>query len=110
MLFDKLRNRYSFNFLAICGWITFFLYIPFLYPPYMTNPQIGGPFALILILNTIINFIFCITSIFIYLIEFMAKKQITNQKFLNSKFVFYLQIFGILFFLVPFAIMLYVII
>ena len=109
MLFDKLRNRYSFNFLAICGWITAFLYLFFFYP-YKLDDELGTPYAFFLLFTVLLNIIFCFISIFIYLIEFMAKKQITNQKFLTSKFVFYLQIFGILFFLVPFAIMLYVII
>ena len=100
-MLDKFRNRFSFNFLVICGWITFYFYIPFFYPENFSNPQAGGPFAFTLIFNSILNTLFFLMSISIFAIEYTLNKEITNQKFLKSKFIFCLQILGIIFFAIP---------
>ena len=103
-MFDKIRNRFSFNFLAICGWISFWFYIELFYPENLFNQQADGTLLIFLGFNFILNTLFFLMTISIFAIEFVINKKITNQKFLKSKFVFCLQILGIIFFIIPFVI------
>ena len=105
MVLDKIRNRFSFNLLVIWGWITFCFYIPSFYPENFSDSQLSGPFLLLLVFNFIFNTIlFVMFVIPIFAIEYTLNKEITNQKFLKSKFVFFIQILGFIFFIIPFVI------
>ncbi len=106
MFFDNFRNRYSFNFLSVCGWIVFVLFIvytcPELYSEYIIGNSahawgVGITFLGILI----INIIFYLITFFIYVFELVSEKQITNAKFLNNKYIKICQIIGIIFAFLP---------
>ena len=106
MFLDKFRNRYSFNFLSICGWIIFLLLCVFLisiisamFSPYSGFPGIAFAFLFLLILA--LNIIFYLLTFFIYVFEIISWKRITNEKFLNNKYIKIFQILGIIFAFLP---------
>ena len=109
MFLDKFRNRYSFNFLSVCGWIVFLLLCAFLIPiifamfsPYSGFPGIAFVFIFLLILA--INVIFYLLTFFIYVLEIISWKRITNENFLNNKYVKICQTLGIVFAFLPITI------
>ena len=109
MFLDKFRNRYSFNFLSICGWIIFLLLCAFLipiisvmFPPYSGFPGIAFAFLFLLILA--LNIIFYLLTFFIYVFEIISLKRITNKKFLNNKYIKMFQTLGIIFAFLPITI------
>ena len=106
MLLDKFRNRYSFNFLSICGWIIFVLLSAFFIPiisamssHYSGFPGIAFAFLFLLILG--LNIIFYLLTFFVYVFEIVSWKRITNEKFLNNKYIKIFQILGIIFAFLP---------
>ncbi len=106
MFLDKFRNRYSFNFLSICGWIIFLLLCVFLisiisamFSPYSEFPGIAFAFLFLLILA--LNIIFYLLTFFIYVFEIISWKRITNEKFLNNKYIKIFRILGIIFAFLP---------
>lgn len=106
MFLDKFRNRYSFNFLSICGWIIFLLLCVFLisiisamFSPYSGFPGIAFAFLFLLILA--LNIIFYLLTFFIYVFDIISWKRITNEKFLNNKYIKIFQTLGIIFSFLP---------
>ncbi len=106
MFLDKFRNRYSFNFLSICGWIIFLLLCVFLisiisamFSPYSGFSGIAFAFLFLLILA--LNIIFYLLTFFIYVFEIISWKRITNEKFLNNKYTKIFQTLGIIFAFLP---------
>jgi len=109
MNFNKIRNLFSFNIIAISGLITFvilayFFSAIFIYflKGYNIN-ELGFPLVIIIFGVIILELFLSFIAVIILWVELVTKIKISYQKFLNYKFVFYLQIFGILFFLVPFV-------
>ena len=110
MFLDKFRNRYSFNFLSICGWIIFLLLCAFLIPfiSAMFSPYSGFPgiaFAFLFLLILALNIIFYLLTFFIYVFEIISWKRITNEKFLNNKYTKIFQTLGIIFAFLPIIIL-----
>lgn len=104
MFLDKFRNRYSFNFLSVCGWIIFgLLCISFF--PYMFEPQLGFPLAIIFVGILGLNLLFYIITFLIYVFEIISWKRITNEKFLNNKYIKIAQTLGISFAFLPILIL-----
>ena len=106
MFLDKFRNRYSFNFLSICGWIIFLLLCAFLIPiisamfsHYNGFPTIAFAYLFLLILG--LNIIFYLLTFFVYVFEIISWKRITNEKFLNNKYIKICQTLGIIFAFLP---------
>ena len=109
MFLDKFRNRYSFNFLSICGWIIFLLLCAFLIPiiSAMFSPYSGFPgiaFAFLFLSILALNVIFYLLTFFIYIFEIISWKRITNEKFLNNKYTKIFQTLGIIFAFLPITI------
>ncbi len=103
-MITNFRNKYSFNFLACVGLIIFVILSFFLISLYIDSltkdiSGVGFPFFIIFWecfnLSLLALFIAC----FIYILELILDKKITNEKFLKSKTILCLQIFGITFFL-----------
>lgn len=110
MFLDKFRNRYSFNFLAICGWIIFILFViytlPELYIQYIvgnTAHAIGVGFTFLGIL--ILTIIFFILTFFVYVFEIISSNRITSEKILNNKYIKIAQTVGIVFAFLPILIL-----
>lgn len=110
MFLDKFRNRYSFNFLSVCGWIIIILCaiftLPELYIEYIVGNTahalgVGITFLGILCLNII----FFILTFLIYVFEIISWKRITNEKFLNNKYIKLIQTLGISFAFLPILIL-----
>ena len=107
MIFDKLRNRYSFNFLAICGWICFILFLIFTCPEMYITYIVGKSDHFWDVAVTLTGIVlFDIAIFFIYLIIFCIEKffNIKNigNKYLDKKHMKFIQILGILFLFLPF--------
>ncbi len=103
MFLDKFRNRYSFNFLSFCGWIIFVLLCAF-FISIMRAPHNGFPtiaFAYIFLLILGLNILFYLITFFVYVFELISWKRITNEKFLNNKYIKIFQILGIIFAFLP---------
>jgi len=110
MLLDKFRDRYSFNFLSICGWIIFVLLSAFFIPiisamfsHYNGFPTIAFAYLFLLILG--LNIIFYLLTFFVYVFEIISWKRITNEKFLNNKYIKICQTLGIIFAFLPITIL-----
>lgn len=106
MFWDKYRDRYSFNFLSACGWIIFVLLCVFFIPiisimfsPYSGFPGIAFAFLFLLILG--LNILFYAITFYVYVFELVSWKRITNEKFLNNKYIKVLQTLGIFFAFLP---------
>ena len=103
MFLDKFRNRYSFNFLSVCGWIIFVLlcifFISIICSPHDGFPAIAFIFIFLLILG--LNILFYIFTFFVYVFELISWKRITNEKFLNNKYIKIFQTLGIIFAFLP---------
>jgi len=105
-MLDKFRNRFSFNFLAVCGWICFILFLTLVFPDiyiveimrntYHTFDECVSFLGLVL-LTIICSFI----SIFMFLIENIFQLKLINSKFVENKKIKYLQIIGIIFIALP---------
>lgn len=109
MFLDKFRNRYSFNFLSACGWIIFLLLCAFfieiisiVVSHYSSFPTIAFAFLFLLILG--LNIIFYLLTFFVYVFEIVSWKRITNDKFLNNKYIKISQTLGIIFAFLPITI------
>lgn len=103
MFLDKFRNRYSFNFLVVCGWIIFILLGVF-FKSIIFSPKNGFPtmaFVFIFQLILILNILFYVITFFIYVFEIVSLKRITCEKFLNNKYVKIFQTLGIAFAFLP---------
>lgn len=105
----NLRNRYSFNFLAVIGLINLLVFLslfiaPSSKPPFfeILNPGMG----FVLVLFAVVGFSVVAISIAIFLHLFL-KVQIANDRFLNSKLIFFLQIIGIVCFFAPIFLLLF---
>ncbi len=100
MFLDKFRNRYSFNFLSICGWIIFLL-LCICFFPYIFEDELGFPIFLIFIIILSLNILFYLITFFIYVFEIVSWKRITNEKFLDNKYIKIIQYSGIIFAFLP---------
>ena len=103
MFLDKFRNRYSFNFLSFCGLIIFVLLCIF-FISIMQAPHNGFPtiaFAYIFLLIFGLNILFYLITFFVYVFELLSWKRITNEKFLNNKYIKISQTLGIIFAFLP---------
>lgn len=110
MFLDKFRNRYSFNFLSVCGWIIIILCtiftLPELYIEYIAGNTahafgVGITFLGILCLNIL----FFILTFLVYVFEIVSWKRITNEKILNNKYFKLIQNLGIVFAFLPILIL-----
>ena len=100
MILDKFRNKYSFNFLAICGWVVSIAYFTF----YLlaTLYQWYGSAISFIVLTILFFALFCLSlSIIILVLEEIFAWKIKNQDFLNNKFIFIFQILGSIFAILP---------
>ena len=110
MFIDKFRNRYSFNFLVVCGWVIFlqfcFFICPELYITYVvrnTEHAFGvGVFFLCVLIISAVSYVI---TFFINVFEIISLKRITCEKFLNNKYVKIFQTLGIAFAFLPIIIM-----
>lgn len=100
MFLNKFRNRYSFNFLSVCGWIIFILLCIFFFPD-IFKPEAGLPLAIIFIYILGLNILFYLMTFFVYVFELVSWKRITNEKCLNNKYIKVLQTLGIIFAFLP---------
>ena len=103
MFFDKFRDKYSFNFLSVCGWIIFVLYL-IIFSFIVLSPNEGFPaliFFYFFLLLLGLNVFFYIITFFIYVFETINFKRITNEKFFNNKFIKIFQISGIVLAFLP---------
>lgn len=111
LLNAKFRSRYSFNFLAVAGLIfllfnTYIFINEELYTANITNVYaIGFPLLFLTIFTFFITGVIGIIYLFIYCIEETFRKTISNEKFLKSKIIFFLQILGVLSAVIPGIIM-----
>lgn len=104
MFLDKFRNRYSFNFLSVCGWIILGLLCVSFFP-YIFEPQLGFPLAIIFIGILGLNLLFYIITFFVYVFETVSLNKISSEKFLNNKYVKLIQNLGIVFAFLPILIL-----
>ncbi len=103
----NLRNQYSFNFLSVVGLINLLTFIclfiaPSTKPPFfeVLNPGMG----FVLVLFSVVGF--SVVAFFVaILLHIFLKLKITNEQFLNSKLIFFLQFIGILFVFAPIAVL-----
>ena len=100
MFLDKFRNRYSFNFLSVCGWIIFLL-LSVCFFPYMFEDELGFPLLIIFLSILGLNIVFYLITFFVYVFEVTSWKRITNEKFLNNKYIKIFQTLGIIFAFLP---------
>ena len=100
MFLDKFKDRYSFNCLSTCGWIVFILLCIFFFPDIL-KPEAGLPLAIIFIYILGLNILFYLITFFAYVFELISWKRITNEKFLNNKYIKIFQILGIIFAFLP---------
>ena len=100
MILEKYKNRYSFNFLAICGWIILALFAKYFFP-YIWSPGLGFPLFVIFVIISAVDVIFYFLVFIIYVLEIMFDKRITNRKFLQSRKIYVLQLLGVIFSLLP---------
>lgn len=105
MILDKFRNRYSFNFLSICGWICFIavilcvskeIYIIHI----LKNTQyLWGVYVYYIGISFFAILSLFITSL-IYFFEKIFNIKMKNYEILNNKIIHIVQILGIIFELV----------
>ena len=100
MFLDKFKDRYSFNYLSMCGWIVFILLCIFFFPDIL-KPEAGLPLAIIFIYILGLNILFYLITFFVYVFELVSWKRITNEKFLNNKYTKIFQTLGIIFAFLP---------
>lgn len=106
MLLDKFRDRYSFNFLSICGWANFILFcicaLPELYVIYIIgNTEHNFGVGISFLGLSFFTILFCLVAFFIYVFEIVSWKRITNEKFLNNRYIKICQTLGIIFAFLP---------
>ena len=106
---NNIRNRYSFNFLVVVGLINLITFICLFIAPSTTPPffEVSNPgMGFVLVLFATIGY--SVVSIFVaILLHIFLKSKITNERFLNSKLIFFLQIIGFLLVIAPIAVLLY---
>ena len=98
------RNKYSFNFLACIGLIIFAIISFFLISLYIDSltkdfSGVGFPVLIFILECFYFELVALAIAFFIYVFELTLDKKITNEKFLKSKTILCIQIFGITFFL-----------
>ena len=104
---DKFRNKYSFNFLGICGWVVCILFFKVFFP-YRNEAQISFPLTFIFLFIVLFS-TFCLSlSIIILVLEEIFYWQIKNQKFLNNKFILIFQTLGSIFAILPIVYFLFI--
>ncbi len=101
MILEKYKSWYSFNFLAICGWIILLLFGIFVFPEIFVVYIQGNTqhaFAIGISLAGIVLFvIIClILAFFIRILELVFSIQINNIKFLENKVIDIIQKSGII--------------
>lgn len=103
-ILNNLRNRYSFNFLAAVGLINLLFYIYLAYCLFDVSTDESHFYqALFSCFLFVFDFawVLVITFIVALLLHIFLKQKITNEKFLNSKLIFFLQNIGIIFAIIP---------
>jgi len=99
MFLDKFRNRYSFNFFAFSG-ICCLLFCLFNIYGFLNSghvAELGFPFVLITFGIALLLCIVCLITLFIFIVEQIIDKRISNEKILKSKVVLCIQNFGFIF-------------
>ncbi len=113
MFFDKFRDKYSFNFLSVCGWITFILFcfytLPEIYITYIIgNSEHSFGVVVTLILISAMAFICSFVALITFILEQIFYWKIKNKKLLSNKLIFILQLTGIIFAILPTLLFLYI--
>lgn len=108
-----LKKHYISNvFLSFFGWFIIFLFFIFK-DEFMSNghihPQAGFPLLLLCLGLYVYECISFLIYLFIYILEFIIKKEFCLNKFLFNKFIIFFQIIGILIFYITFIFMSYII-
>jgi hypothetical protein len=99
---DKFRNRYWFNFLVFCGFLTVIL-ISIYVAPIMSSVYIDGDtesfliFGIYLILISLANLVLIFISFLIWIFEKMLNIKRLNECKINK----HIQNLGIFFFFLP---------
>ena len=111
MFLDNFRNRYSFNLLAICGWIYFSLFLIFICPEIYITYVIGNTehflgIILSFLCIALLSIVIFIIDLFVVAIESLANLKI-NNKFFKNKIVKKIQFIGFVFAFLPFIISLF---
>lgn len=90
---NNIRNRYSFNFLVFIGLVDLFtILVAIVLPKFNKIFDMFSEFILYPIWY--LSFISILVAICLFLTE---KNKITDEKFINSKFIFVCQLLGLLF-------------
>lgn len=112
MFLNRLRQSYAFNFLVIYSFVVTLVYLGiYLYHIVIENTQnvlsviTMGSIFLILPM-TLINFLGILLSILLWFLEIIFSLKITNEKFLNNKYIKICQTLGIIFAFLPIIIIL----
>lgn len=107
----KFRDRYSFNFLALCGLLLMLTFGIHIFPNFFDYCIL--PACLLTVFIAILAIFICVISSVVCIFENKFNKRIKNERYLNSNFIFYLQvlgIFSIIFFVILFFLILYLVI
>ena len=98
MWFKKLNEYFSYNIIALTGWMGIF-FIIFLIKVYSYERHINAQYTILgFYLSFVIIFILCIfcISFIVFVIEKTFNLKIKNHFFLNNKILNFLRIIGIL--------------
>lgn len=90
-ILNNLRNRYSFNFLAFIGLVNFYTFLVAVVMLKISN-QFDIFTEFIMYPIWYLAFFSIIVAIWLF---FTEKNRITDEKFLNSKIVFFGQLLGV---------------
>ena len=107
MFLNRLRQSYAFNFLVIYSIVVTLIYLGiYLYHIVIENMQdvlsviiMGSIFLIIPMI--LVNFLGILLSILFWFLEIIFSLKITNEKFLNNKYIKMCQTLGIIFAFLP---------
>jgi len=111
MFLNRLRQSYAFNFLVIYSIVVTLIYLGiYLYHIVIENMQdvlsviiMGSIFLIIPMI--LVNFLGILLSILFWFLEIIFSLKITNEKFLNNKYIKICQTLGIISAFLPITIL-----